>query len=98
MFALMAIGDLDPIDDIAEDAGKGIFIVGAKEETKLITQFSKSSIDESVELVMTDENKLDHIFADKHNLDPLVNKLGGEENTIREVLNAANGKLPASGV
>jgi len=27
-----------------------------------------------------------------------VNKLGGEENTVRAVLNAANGKLPSSGV
>lgn len=28
----------------------------------------------------------------------MVNKLGGQENTIRAILNAANGKLPASGV
>lgn len=33
-----------------------------------------------------------------HNLDPLVTKPGGQENTIRAALNVANGKFPASGV
>ena len=33
-----------------------------------------------------------------HNLDPLVAKLGGHENTIREILIAADGKLPVSGI
>jgi len=47
---------------------------------------------------MKNSNDVKHIFAAKHNLGPLVNKLGGQENTIRSVLNAANGKLPASGV
>ncbi|MES2619690.1 MAG: hypothetical protein V4615_02480 [Bacteroidota bacterium] len=47
---------------------------------------------------MKDPNKVSHLFASKHNLGPLVSKLGGQENTVRAVLNAANGKLPASGV
>jgi hypothetical protein len=47
---------------------------------------------------MNNSNALNHIFAAKHKLGPLVSKLGGQENTIRAVLNAANGKLPASGI
>lgn len=47
---------------------------------------------------MNDPNKVLHLFASKHNLVPLVSKLRGQENMVRAVLNAANGKLPASGV
>lgn len=64
---------------------------------KLLPQFSSKTIEESVGLIMKDANKLGHLFAPKHNLGPLVSKLGGQENTVRAVLNAANGKLPASG-
>jgi hypothetical protein len=70
----------------------------AKGSTKLLTQFSKSTIDDAVNLVMKDPNKVRHLFSAKHNLDPLVNKLGGQQNTVRSVLNEANGKLPASGI
>lgn len=63
-----------------------------------LEQFSKSTIDSAVELVTRDSNKLGHLFAPKHNLTALVNKLGGQENTVRAILNAANGKLPSSGV
>ncbi|MEM7110684.1 MAG: hypothetical protein AAF519_20815, partial [Bacteroidota bacterium] len=70
----------------------------AREGTKLLTQFSKSTIDDAVSLVMKDPNKVKHLFPAKHNLGPLVNKLGGQQNTVRAVLNAANGKLPASGL
>lgn len=47
---------------------------------------------------MRNSNDVRHIFAAKHNLGSLVNRLGGQENTIRAVLNAANGKLPVSGI
>lgn len=47
---------------------------------------------------MKDPNKILHLFAPKYNLGPLVSKLGGQQNTVRAVLNAANGKLPASSV
>jgi hypothetical protein len=47
---------------------------------------------------MKDPNKIAHLFAGKHNLGGVVTKLGGQENTVRAVLNAANGKLPSSGV
>ena len=68
---------------------------GAKQTVK---QFSKNSIDDAVKAVMKDQNKVDHLFNPKHNLGKVVSKLGGQENTIRAVLNAANGKLPANGV
>lgn len=39
-----------------------------------------------------------HIFNKaQHNLGPLVSRLGGQENTVRAVLNALNGKLPSVG-
>jgi hypothetical protein len=69
----------------------------AKGGTKLISQFSTRTIDDAVSYAM--KNKVTHVFGKAaHNLDPLVTKLGGQENTFRAVLNAANGKLPSSGV
>ncbi len=65
--------------------------------TKLLPQFSKSSIEKSVQKVMADNNKLRHIFHPKHKLAPVVKKLGGRENTVREALNAANGRIPLQG-
>ena len=65
---------------------------------KLLPQFTKSTIDDAVNRVMKIENDVRHIFENTtHNLGPLVNRLGGRENTIRAVLNAANGRLPANG-
>ena len=46
---------------------------------------------------MADNNKLRHIFHPKHKLAPVVKKLGGRENTVREALNAANGRIPLQG-
>jgi len=70
----------------------------AKGGTNLLTQFSKSTIDDAVNLVMRNSNNVRHIFARKHNLESLVNNLGGQENTIRAVLNAGNGRFPSSGI
>lgn len=85
-------------------AGQGVRWAGtfagaaAEGGAKLLTQFSKSTIDDAVSLVMKDPNKVKHLFPAKHNLSSLVHKLGGQQNTVRSVLNAANGKLPASGI
>ncbi|NDK57359.1 RHS repeat-associated core domain-containing protein [Pontibacter sp. BT213] len=65
---------------------------------KVLTQFSSSVIDDAVGLLVKDPNKLNHLFPAKHNLSSLVSMLGGKENTIRAVLNSANGKLPATGI
>ena len=64
----------------------------------ILSQFSTSTIEKAVGMVMQDGNKINHIFASKHNLDGLVNKLGGQENTVKAVLNSLNGKIPSSGV
>jgi len=64
---------------------------------RLLNQFSSRTIDDAIRWASRPE-KLTHIFAPKHNLGPLTNQLGGQQNTLRAVLNAANGKLPASGV
>ena len=61
-------------------------------------KFTQDRLNEAVNLIMRDENKLNHIFASKHKLQQLVSQLGGEENVIRAVFNASNGKLPASGL
>lgn len=85
--------------DLVDYRNGGIGVVGgaAKGSTKLISHFSTRSIDDAVAYEM--KNKVTHVFGKAaHNLDPLVTKLGGQENTVRAVLNAANGKLPSSGV
>jgi RHS repeat-associated protein len=61
-------------------------------------QLSSRTIDEAVNQAMSNPLKVNHLFHAKHNLDPLVRQLGGQRNTLRAVLNAANGRLPASGV
>lgn len=65
---------------------------------KLLTQFSTRTIDYAVSIVMKDPNKINHLFASKHNLSGLIKKFGGKENTLRNILEAANGKLPANGI
>ena len=96
------LGGLFAVEGVVElgvwGVGQATAGAAAKGGSKLLNQFSTSTIDDAVGLVMKNSNDVKHIFAAKHNLGPLVNKLGGQENTIRSVLNAANGKLPASGV
>jgi hypothetical protein len=67
-------------------------------DTKAITQFSGATIDDAVNLVVSDANKINHLFPAKHNLDGLVNQFGGQKNLIIEVLNTSNGKFPANGI
>ena len=72
--------------------------IAAKGGTKLLSQFSKSTIDDAAAYAMRTQNNINHIFAEKHNLGSLVNKLGGQRNTINAILNAGNGRFPTSGV
>lgn len=39
-----------------------------------------------------------HVFKQGHNLDPLIQQLGGKEQVIRAVTVSANGNFPAEGV
>ena len=69
----------------------------AKASARPLPQFTKSTIDDAVNYAM--RAKQTHIFEKAaHNLDPLVKQLGERENTLRAVLNAANGRLPSRGV
>jgi RHS repeat-associated protein len=62
------------------------------------SQFGPGIIEKAVNYVTSNPAKLAHIFDKaQHNLGPLVSKLGGQENTVRAVLNALNGKLPSVG-
>ena len=67
---------------------------------KRIAQFSSKSIDEAVDYVFRDANKVSHLFASKHNFGTIVERLGGEENAFKAILNRAaeSGTLPAAGV
>ncbi len=69
-----------------------------KKSTKLLAQFTSKTIDDATTYAMRTQNNIDHIFAAKHKLGPLVNKLGGQKNTIRSALNAGNGMFPANGL
>lgn len=62
-----------------------------------LMQFTKSTIDDAIRYAST-PRKLEHLFAAKHKLGPLVQELGGKQNTIKTILNAANGKFPSSGI
>lgn len=74
--------------------------LAAKTSTKMINQFSSSTIDDSVALTM--KQKGTHIFANKLHPKPYLNQLseqmGGQENVIRAALQDANGRFPISGV
>ena len=62
------------------------------------TQFSAHAIEEGVKYA-TSPTKIRHIFQNfGHNLNQLVEQLGGRESTVRAILNEASGKLPASGL
>lgn len=61
-------------------------------------QFAQSTIEQGVYYVMSNPAKITHIFAKaQHNLQSLVSGLGGQENAVRAVLYALNGKLPSVG-
>ena len=63
-----------------------------------LPQFANSTVTQAVRTVMSDPNKIHHIFNNAgHGLGRLTQQLGGQSNTIRAVVNAANGSLPSSG-
>lgn len=60
--------------------------------------FTRDAIEEGVKYAMTDAKRA-HIFENpEHKLDPLVIKLGGQENVIRAVINALNNEALVEGV
>ncbi len=67
-------------------------------KVELVKQFSESAIESAVRYAIDNKNNRNHIFHEKHKLQSLVAKLGGEENTMKEILKAADGKLPDMGL
>lgn len=56
--------------------------------------FTQGELKEGLRHIIDDDAKIFHIFdKDQHNLRPLVEKLGGQENTVREILKALSGKV-----
>ena len=73
---------------------------GAKEGTKLLLEFTSSTLDDATALTL--KQKGIHIFANKLHPKPYLNelaiKMGGRQNLIRSALQSANGRFPASGI
>ncbi len=72
---------------IAEEAAEGV-AEGAE---------GASAADQGAYDYATQANKLDHIFADKHNFDPLVQQFGSREAVVHQFLTGLKGLTPASG-
>jgi hypothetical protein len=78
------------------------FKVGANalQKSSFTGRLSSQELDLAVQYVMQDKNKFNHIFRHPnhdHKLDPLIALLGGHEQVVRTVLQAAQDKLPAVG-
>ena len=73
--------------------------VAKQASTKLLTQFSQSTLDDAA--ARTLRLKGPHMFDGKLHpkpyLDQIANRLGGRQNLIRSALEQANGKFPTSG-
>jgi hypothetical protein len=71
----------------------------ASVNTGILHTFSLSDIEAGVNYIMNDPNSLHHIFAKlKHKLNPLVEKLGNQENVVRFVVKELSGKVPFNGI
>jgi len=74
----------------------GTISIAATQETATVG--TTAAVEQGVNYVMNNPAKVSHIFANtEHNLQPLASRLGGQENTVRAVLNALSGKLPSIG-
>jgi RHS repeat-associated protein len=82
----------------AKAVDKAIDAARATKAAAGFARFSRGEIDTAVSLVMSDGNKIRHIFTEKHNMEAAVKLFGTQEGVVRAALNAANGKLPTSGV
>jgi len=87
-----------PVSEGAPAIGPLSRALEAAPNTRLLSQFSGGTIEAAVRWVMDNPSKVVHLFGNaEHDLGPLVAKLGGEENAVRAVLSALNGKLPSVG-
>jgi RHS repeat-associated protein len=66
--------------------------------TALIDPSGLTCGDDEAYKYATQANKLEHVFTDKHNLEPLVQQFGSREAVVRHILNGLKDITPASGV
>jgi hypothetical protein len=71
----------------------------AKTSEVVLGKISSQNIEEAVQRIMSDKNKIYHIFGKpEHNFDRLLKIYKTQENVIRAVLTASRDKLPVKGV
>jgi hypothetical protein len=63
----------------------------------LATEEGVTAADQPALDYATTPSKLDHIFAAKHNFDPLVRQFGSREAVVQQFLNSLKGLTPESG-
>lgn len=68
------------------------FVVAAKAGAAAAEAGDQAALDYA-----TSSSKLDHVFAAKHNFDPLVKQFGSREAVVQQLLKGLKGLTPASG-
>ena len=94
-------GVISTVDDVGEGAIATAQpgVVTAEGGTKLLSQFTSSTLDDAATLTMKQKGK--HLFEGKLHpkpyLDQLANQMGGRQHLVRAILEKVNGRLPTSG-
>lgn len=86
------------IGGVTELALGGAGSLAAKGIGELATRRAVSAAEQSAYDYATGSAKLDHIFAAKHNFDPLIQRYGSREAVVQEFLTSLRGLTPESGV
>jgi hypothetical protein len=63
------------------------------EFTKKVIWFTEKVFEVAIKFLV-DDNRLEHIFKEKHKFTPLLKQFGSQQNVVYEVLKAAHGKIP----
>jgi hypothetical protein len=79
-------------------AGEGAGRVFVALRNTLRAEAGMSAADQAAFDYATTPEKLDHIFAAKHNFDPLVQQFGSREAVVKQFLTELQGQTPTSGV
>lgn len=74
------------------NAGDESVCTDGSNATDALTSSERSTLNDALR-----SDKLDHIFAPKHNLDPLVEQFGSREGAMEQIVRSVRGSLPESG-
>jgi RHS repeat-associated protein len=80
-----------------ESAAAARTATGAAQRAATVAETGGSAADKAAYDYATSTAKLNHVFADKHNFDPLVQQFGSREAVAQQFLNGLKGLTPASG-